>query len=245
MLKTLLLDDEKRAAALLRKLLEDTGAFSEIRWALSAEAGLEAVRKKKPDVIFLDIHMPQKNGFTFLQDLKNLNVQTEIVFVTAFDQYTFQALKHHAFDYLMKPVIREELDACIKALQEKKQGSDFSIRLGRFLEDYQINKKIRFNTRTGFFQVAAKDIVFCKADGNYTHINTGDGEQLCTLNLGHVQELLPSNGFVRIGRSHIINTHYISEVDRKACEITFEKDGKRASLGLPVRMIRELDSLIG
>ena len=244
LLTALLIDDEKRAVALLRKLLEETGEFNTIRYAFSADAGMEAVKKNVPDIIFLDIQMPNKDGFAFLKEIKTINIATEIIFVTAFDQYTKLAIKQHAFDYLMKPVVRDELQACIQAFIQKQQRSDFTSRLSRFLEGYEINKKIRFNTRTGFFQVSASNIVYCLADGNYTHINTGDAEQLCTLNLGHVQELLPQNGFIRLGRSHIINSHYIYKVDRKACEITFLVEGKQLSITVSVRQVKELDRLI-
>jgi two-component system, LytTR family, response regulator len=241
---TLLIDDEKRAIALLRKLLEETGVFTDIRWAFSAETGLEAVKKKTPDIIFLDIKMPNRDGFSFLADLKNLKIQTEIIFVTAYDQYVLQAIKHHAFDYLMKPVVREELEACIKEFKEKQGKHDFSSRLGHFLEDYETHKKIRFNTRTGFFQLEADAILYCLADGNYTQIFTSDGGQMCTLNIGHVHELLPTNGFVRLGRSIIINTHYVFKVDRKSGDVTFEKGGKQIPLNIPLRQIKELDKLI-
>ena len=153
-------------------------------------------------------------------------------------------MKSHAFDYLMKPVVREELLACIASIKNKKQNPEVNIRLGQFLADYESNKKIRFNTRTGFFQLEPVSIVYCQAEGNYTNIHSGEGAQICTVNLSGVMDLLPKNGFVRVGRSLIINANYIYKLDRKGNEITFEKNGKYFPLAVSTRQIKELDKLI-
>jgi two-component system, LytTR family, response regulator len=240
----LLIDDEKRAVALLKKLLEETGEFSNIRYAFSANAALEIIKKMQPQLIFLDIQMPNKDGFALLKEIEALDIHPEIIFVTAFDQYSMKAVKSHAFDYLMKPVVREELMACIASFKNKKQNPEVNIRLGQFLADYESHKKIRFNTRTGFFQLEPVNIVYCQAEGNYTNIHSGEGGQLCTSTLGSVMELLPTNGFVRVGRSLIINSFYVYKVDRKANEVTFEKNGKLFTLSLSTRQIKELDTLI-
>ncbi len=243
-LTALLVDDEKRAVALLKKLLEETGEFSDICWAYSADAALEAIKKMLPQIVFLDIQMPNKDGFALLKDLETAGISPEVIFVTAYDQYSMKAIKSHAFDYLMKPVVREDLLACITSFKAKKLAPDVNTKLGQFLSDYESGKKIRFNTRTGFFQVEPTNIIYVKADGNYTIIHTSEGGQLCTLSLAGTMELLPKNGFIRVGRSHIVNSHYIYKVDRKANEVTFEKHGKIFSLALSSRQIKELDKMI-
>jgi len=240
----LIVDDERRASSLLKKLLDDTCEFAALYCADSGSSALDLVRRHHPDLIFLDIKMPRHDGFEFLSHLHDAGLQCEIVFVTAHSEFAMQALKSHAFDYLMKPVERADLVKCIESFRQRREYPEVSGRLQRFLEDYEANRKVRFNTRTGFFQVDPLSIVYCRADGNYTHIHTGDREQLCTLNLGTVQELLPRQGFLRIGRSLIINSHYIYKVDRKLQEITFEKVSHHFSLNLPVRQIRELDRLM-
>ena len=186
----LLVDDEKRAVALLKKLLEETGEFSEIRWAYSADAALELIKKIQPQLLFLDIQMPNKDGFALLKDLDALGLSTEVIFVTAFDHYSMKAIKSHAFDYLMKPVVRQELLACLEAFKSRRLAPDVNTKLGQFLSDYESGKKIRFNTRTGFFQVEPTNIVYVEADGNYTTIHTHEGGQLCTLSLAGVMDLL-------------------------------------------------------
>lgn len=244
MLSTLLVDDEKRAVALLKRLLEETGEFSSVRHAFSADSALEAVKAGVPDLIFLDIRMPNKDGFAFLQEVKGLNINTDLVIVTAYDQYMRQALKHHAFDYLTKPVIRTELQECIDQYKQRRKGLDFSSRLSHFLDGYEPGRKVRFNTRSGFFKLDPSSILYCEADGNYTNIVTFESTELCTLNLGHVREMLPSSSFVRLGRSFLINIKFVFRVDRKSGEVAFEKGGKQKSVSLPVRQVKELDKLL-
>jgi two-component system, LytTR family, response regulator len=243
-LTALLIDDEKRATALLKKLLEETKAFSAIYSSQTASTALQLTRKHLPDMIFLDINMPDKDGFWFLGALRDEGLTPEVVFVTAFDQFTMKALKNHAFDYLLKPVDRHELWECIRFYRSRRSSGEVSVRLERFLQEYDANRKIRFNTRTGFFQIDPTMVLYCRADGNYTHIHTGEREHLCTVNLSGVQVLLPRQRFVRIGRSYIINTQYVCSVDRKASEIMFEKDGQYISIHLPAGQIRELDKLM-
>src|SRR5689334_20187131 len=145
MLTTLIIDDEKRAIALLKKLLEETGEFSSIQASQSTAIALDLAMKHKPDLIFLDIKMPGQDGFEFLKCVRDEKINAEIVFVTAYDQFTMKALKNHAFDYLMKPVVREELAQCIDAFKARKEKTEVSNRLDRFLEDYEAHGKIRFN----------------------------------------------------------------------------------------------------
>jgi two-component system, LytTR family, response regulator len=240
----LIVDDERRAVTLLKKLLEETGEFSALWSTTSTTTALELVKKNKPDIIFLDIRMPNQDGFEFLSSLRKTENNVEIVFVTAYDQFTMKALKNHAFGYLLKPVVREELKDCIREFKLRKGPPNVNNRLTRFLADYEANRKIRFNTRSGFFQIDPSGIVYCSADGNYTNINTGESNQVCALNLGAVMETLPHNGFIRIGRSLIVNRNYIYKVDRKSGVVTFDKGGRFITVSLSRSQVKELDKLI-
>jgi response regulator of citrate/malate metabolism len=108
-LSALIVDDEESARKLLKKLLEETLYFSEIRIASSVASAKNELFEFEPDLIFLDIKMPGKDGFTFIHDLQHKNIEPEIVFVTAYEQYAIKAIKFGAFDYLLKPVNRKEL----------------------------------------------------------------------------------------------------------------------------------------
>jgi two-component system, LytTR family, response regulator len=243
-LSCLIVDDEKRAVALLKKLLEETAEFSEIHSAYSATSAIELVRRFHPQLIFLDIRMPENDGFQLLAMLKEIKLVTEVVFVTAYEEFALRALKNHAFDYLMKPVLRDELKQSIEQFKERRYRQDFDTRLEKFLFEYESSHKIRFNTRTGFFQVDPTSIIYCTAEGNYTKINTGEREQICTLNLSFVHDLLPQQGIVRVGRSLLINANFIYKVDRKAGEVTFEKAGKFFNLSVSTRQAKEIDRMV-
>src|SRR5512141_2470724 len=109
----LIVDDEENARILLDKLLEETLMFSEVRAAQSVDAAYTELKHFDPDIIFLDIKMPGKDGFEFIQELPpNYNAH-KIVFVTAYDQFAIKAIKNQAFDYLLKPVNRKELTQCL------------------------------------------------------------------------------------------------------------------------------------
>jgi len=240
-LTALIVDDEEKALQLLNQLLEDTQQFSEIRRASSARLAGEAIKRFNPDLIFLDIKMPGQDGFSFLKELRHQQINAEIVFVTAHDQFALDALRSHAFGYLLKPVNREELSECIHHFKHRAKNAGSLERLGKFLESYEGNSKLRFNTRAGYVFIEAASILYCEAEGNYTNIQMGEKQHMCSLPLGSVEEILPGIGFLRLGRSLIINLTNVSRVDRKANQLTFEKDGQSWIIKVSKMQLRELE----
>ena len=101
--------------------------------------------------------------------------------------------------------------------------------------------RIKVNTRTGTVFINPATILFCKAEGNYTTICTGEKEYLCSLNLGKLQEQLPPSGFIRIGRSLIINFEYITLLDRKKSAITLVRDNESVTVKIPHQHLKDLD----
>jgi two-component system, LytTR family, response regulator len=242
-ISALIVDDEEGARKLLRKLLEESLYFNDIRVAQSVTAADNVMNQFEPDLIFLDIKMPGKDGFSLIPDLATKTKKPEIVFVTAYEQYALKAIKNQAFDYLLKPVNRKELNQCIIRFLDWKNKSLFSSRVGENVETYEKITRIRVNSRTETFFINPATILFCKADGNYTTICTGAKHQLCSLNLGKVEELLPGNGFVRVGRSHIINFEYITTLDRKESTITMVKNGESVKIKIPRQNLKVFDKI--
>jgi two-component system, LytTR family, response regulator len=240
-LSALIIDDEESARKLLNKLLEDTLCFSEIRLAKSAASAFNELTYFDPDIIFLDIKMPGKDGFTFIHELSQKTSKPGIVFVTAYDQYAIKAIKNQAFDYLLKPVNRKELRQCIGKFIERKKEDLISDRLENSAELLEKIKRIRVNTRSGTVFINPATILYCKADGNYTTICTGDKQHLCSMNLGKVGLLLPRNGFIRVGRSLIINFEYITLLDRKESTVTLVRGGESVTIKLPRHHLKDLD----
>jgi len=240
-LTALIVDDEEKARNLLTKLLEESEAFSIIRSVSSATAALRELTNFHPSLIFLDIKMPGKDGFAILKDIRNENIQSEIVFVTAYDQYAIKAIHNHAFDYLLKPVNREELKTCIQQFRVKQREQKLPDRLGKFLESWEEKTKIRFSTRAGFVYIEPSEILYCEAEGNYTVLHMGVRQHMCSIQLGKIAEMLPANGFIRLGRSLIVNFDYITQVDRKSRLVTFEKDNEIFTIKVPRLHLKELE----
>jgi two-component system LytT family response regulator len=238
-LRALVVDDEESARRLMVKLLEETLFFSEIRVENSVDTASGVLHNFDPDLIFLDIKMPGKNGIEFVIDIHFADGKPGIVFVTAFDQYAIQAIRLQAFDYLLKPVNRKELNECIEKYIGKRE--ELLSQSGLRSEPVKKIPRIRVNTRTGTVFINPASILFCKADGNYTTICTGEKEYLCSMNLGKLQEQLTSGAFIRIGRSLIINFEHITLLDRKKSAITLERDSESVTLKIPHQHLKDLD----
>jgi two-component system, LytTR family, response regulator len=240
-LNALIVDDEENARLLLSTLLEETLLFNDIRLAQSVDTAYAEMNRFEPDIIFLDIKMPGKDGFAFIQDLPHGYKLQKIVFVTAYDQYAIKAIKNQAFDYLLKPVNRKELKECLsRFIEKKKEGIDIE-RPVKIIEAHDRITRIRVNTRTGTLFINPSDILFCKAEGNYTTVCTGKKHHLCSMNLGKVAELLPKNGFIRVGRSYIVNFEYITMLDRKECTIILVREGESVTVKIPRQHLKDLD----
>jgi two-component system LytT family response regulator len=240
-LSALIIDDEENARILLKELLEETLLFTDLRMVQSVDNAYSELNRFEPDIIFLDIKMPGKDGFSFIHNLPEKYRINKIVFVTAYDQFAIQAIKNQAFDYLLKPVNRRELKECVLRFIESKNevlNAEKSLRIAKSPERLT---RIRVNTRTGTLFINPADILFCKAEGNYTTVCTGKKHHLCSLNLGKVAELLPINGFLRVGRSYIVNFEYITMLDRKESSILLVRDGESVTVKIPRQHLKDLD----
>lgn len=242
-MRALIIDDEENARILLNKLLEETLLFKEIRAAQSVDVAYDELNHFDPDIIFLDIKMPGKDGFEFIQGLPPNYDAHKIVFVTAYDQFAIKAIKSQAFDYLLKPVNRKELNQCLSRYVDNKEEGKTSTTLIKVTSPRDRPSRIRVNTRTGTLFINPVDILFCKAEGNYTTVCTGKKQYLCSMNLGKVAELLPENGFIRIGRSYIVNYEYITMLDRKDCTVLLVREGESATIKIPRHHLKDLDIL--
>jgi two-component system LytT family response regulator len=240
-LSALVVDDEDSARKLLFKLLEETLFFIDIRLAPSVSSALNELGQFEPDLIFLDIKMPGKDGFSFIQDLQKIKNRAGIVFVTAYDHFAIKAIKNGAFDYLLKPVDRKELEECVLKYSERKTEGHIISRNDKSGEHHEKLQRIKVNTRTGTFFINPSSILFCKAEGNYTSVCTGEKTYLCSMNIGKAEKLLSIAGFIRIGRSLIINFEYITMLDRKQSTVTLVRDKESVCLKIPKHHLRDID----
>jgi two-component system LytT family response regulator len=221
-----IVDDEFSARNLLADLLEDVSFVRIAGEADCVEDAFRGIQETRPDVILLDVQMPRKDGFVLIEQLQAAGIETTVIFITAYEQYAVRAIRASAFDYLLKPVKKSELvsvlDEVRTVLESKSAHQTFSKLLSRL--DGQ--KKIKFRDRTGFTMVDPDELIYCRADSNYTVLMLKSERSLTVaMHLGKVEDLLPGDRFCRISRSIIINIDYLAAVDRKSmtCNLTGEE----------------------
>lgn len=215
-LRCLIIDDEFLARKRLSKLLtsyEDTIAIvGECRNGTDA---LEKIALKEPDLIFLDIQMPDMDGFTVLSKLKQL---PHVIFTTAYDQFALKAFEINAVDYLLKPFDEERLAIAIEritALHKQQKASVLEHQLKKLLHVYESPNTSFLNEITlvkngRTVSIFTDDVICFKSDGNYVSIITEKNATLYRKTLSTLYNDLDKNQFLRIHRSIIINAVYIA-----------------------------------
>ncbi len=239
-IKTIIVDDEPEARDVLANLLADFSDLEVLSKDTSVDEALQSVQKHQPDLIFLDIQMPGKDGFELVRKLKGGSTIPTVIFITAYDQFAIEAIRHAAFDYLLKPVDIDELKASIQRYKDQVRDHAPLSRIENLLQALQ-EEKIRFSTRSGTLYLNPSDIVYCQAGGNYSDLHLADGEQqTVTMNIGRLEELLPPARFSKINRSVIVNRQYLSEIRRKERVCTLKTKAGEISLGISPRYIQLL-----
>lgn len=241
MLRTILIDDEEKSRKLLANLLRDYCSQVEIiAFADSADAGFNAISKYQPDLVFLDIVMPEKDGFELLSKFDTLNF--EIIFTTAHEEFILKALREDALDYLLKPIDLDELINAVDKAQNKITANKNLIettlgnKIGKILEKYHslsINvNKIAIPTENGLIYININDIAVCKAEGNYTIIYFIDSprREVASKTLKEFEVILSNYNFVRTHRSYLLNMNHIKEYHRVNQSENLDADGGSVAL---------------
>jgi two-component system LytT family response regulator len=211
-LRALLIDDEKNNLDNLERLLTAICPQVEIAGtAMNAEDAKIAILQHQPDLLFLDIQMPEKSGFDLLQELAAYDF--EVIFVTAYDQYAIQAIKFSAVDYLLKPINPEELrlavERCMTKNSQKKQNLQLE-NLLQLLHQQKDTHRIALTTLKETRFIRTTEIVRCESSNNYSIFFLAGGEKITVSNpIYEYEELLTPYGFIRSHQSHLINKDYI------------------------------------
>ena len=217
LITAVIIDDEQNNIENLTILLGQHCAQVEIMGkATSATFGEKLILQLNPDIVFLDIQMPGKNGFDMLQSLRTHNF--ELIFVTAFEQYGIQAVKFSAIDYLLKPIDAEELkNAVQKAIyrsSEKKQNK----KLENLLDVLQ-NEQLKDTHRIALTSaketrfIKTKEIIRCESSNNYTTFYVSGGERIMVSKpIFEYEEILHGYGFIRCHQTHLVNKRFIKSL---------------------------------
>lgn len=208
MLKAVIIEDESSSMEILRNYLakycKNVDVLGE---AASVKEGLELLAQTQPDVVFLDVEMPFGNAFDLLDQLPERSFET--VFVTAYNSYALEALNNHAAYYLMKPINIDELIKSVSYVTEIKEKENA-------LEDRilmsKLNKaegKITLPQQDGFQVLNISEILYCKADDNYTEIYLENKKLLVSKTLKYFEEALTDYPFARIHKSYLVNVNEV------------------------------------
>ncbi len=213
--RTLIIDDEPLALNRLERMLKPFE--SSIQLIGHASGGKEAIEKidtLKPDLIFLDIQMPELTGFDVLEKVDH---DPLVIFCTAFDKYALKAFETNSVDYLLKPVEEKRLDESIQKLKRLTEGNEktFRLNLQSLLDNYSKTSIKRIQVKIGdkYRLIKLDEIFFFRADEKYVEIHTLDQKHLITESLTTLSEKLPDD-FVRVHRSVIINLNHMDEIIR-------------------------------
>ncbi len=223
----LIVDDEPEARDLLSMLLERIGGIELTGMADCVDEAFKLILTDQPDLVLLDIQMPEKNGFELVRLVHAANLNTGFIFVTAYDEYAIEAIRSSAFDYLLKPVDPDELRKSISRYIDLLEENDIKQQLGEMLQKMGRKARVKVNTRTGFILIDPEEVIHCVAAGNYTEIHLVNSRvETITSNLGSFMEQLPAKSFFRISRSGMINLDYLTRVDYKSgtCRLKADSD---------------------
>ena len=205
MIKAIIVEDSRLARQELKTMLKDFPQITITGEADSAEQALALIEADKPDLLFLDIHLPGKSGFEILQELDQVPA---VIFTTAFDQYALQSFEYNTIDYLLKPIAPERLDRAIKKAEEQLQQRESPVRVEKLTAAGRIF--VKDGNKCWFVTIG--DIRLFESKGNYTQIFFDKNSPLILKSIQHIENTLDNQQFIRVNRQQIVNVKFISNV---------------------------------
>lgn len=213
MIKSILIDDEMHCLKTLAMLLKEYCANVEVlEMCNDAATGLKAIEQHKPDLVFLDIEMPQMNGFEMLEHLPQISFA--VVFTTGYDQYAIKALHFSALDYLLKPIEPGELINAVKKAEELHLiplPEQFEMLLKKIAGFKSGFNKIAVPTAEGFELIPVTEVVYFEAESNYTHVYLKNKNKVIACRtLKNIEEQIQDfNFFLRVHNSYMVNLNEV------------------------------------
>jgi len=229
-LKSILVEDEQTSREILRNYLSKyCPNIAVVGEAATIDEALVLIRNNDIDLLFLDVEMPYGSGFDLLDKLGT--VDFEVIFVTAYNQYAIEALNKHASYYLLKPISIDDLIKAVDYVTELKEKE-------KALENAVLtpvatgkDQKITIPVQDGFEVLDVKDILYCKADDNYTELFLESGQKkLVSKTLKYFEGILDKHGFARIHKSYLVNVAFISSYKKGKGGTVTLNNGKELSV---------------
>jgi len=232
MTKVLIIDDETRTRELIAKMIDSFGFDVQcIPEGENVQSGIEAIQKHNPDIVFLDIQMPDGTGFDVIRSIEDKSF--EVIFITAHEEFAIKAIKFSALDYLLKPVDTAELKAALEraleSIDANKEVKQFDALQSNI--NPSENRRLVLKTQESVHVVDLDDIIRCEADRNYTSFFLVGGKKiLVSKTLKEYENLLSNHNFLRVQQSHLINIDFVDRYDKKNGGAVVMKDGSEVPL---------------
>ncbi|TVQ42081.1 MAG: DNA-binding response regulator [Saprospirales bacterium] len=217
-INAIIIDDEVACTESLKIELEMYCPQIEVMAVCNtAEEGLSKIVSLKPDLVFLDIEMPWMNGFELLRQLNQINF--EVIFITAYDQFALKAFEFSAVDYLLKPIKKEDLISAVQKVEQRRTKLLSTEHIEAMLSNMNFLTKdfssIAVPTGEGLEFIPVDEIIYCEADNNYTYIHKSGGDSLLlSKTLKEVEGMLSNHSFFRIHQSFLINMKHLRKYVR-------------------------------
>ncbi|MBK9485663.1 MAG: response regulator transcription factor [Chitinophagaceae bacterium] len=210
-IKALIVEDNAFMATVLNDLLTQHATdIAVLNIANTGKKALQLIASEKPDVVFLDIELPDMTGFELLQQLGDINFQT--IFTTSHSHYAIKAFRFNALDYLIKPIQETELDEAVKRLL-KSAGNTIEVKhaLSNLQSQSVEDQKLVLPTQNGTLRLPLKQITHIEGERNYSYIYLSNGSrELSSKNLAYFEDILIDKNFFRSHRSYLVNRYHIN-----------------------------------
>lgn len=217
-IRTLIIDDEPLARERVKRFLRDEDEIEIIGECSNGDDAVAAIKEMKPDLVFLDIQMPEKNGFEVIKSLSGRSLPT-VIFVTAYDQYALQAFDVHALDYLLKPFTKDRFHRAVVRAREQIGGKRFGKideRITSLIADLKSEKKylerLVVKTTGRVFFLKVDEIDWIEAAGNYVKLHVGRETHMIRETMNGIEAKLDPDRFLRIHRSTVVHIDRIKEL---------------------------------
>ena len=231
-IRALIIDDEPIACDLLDWMLKQDPEVSILGTCRNGKAALTAIREKHPDLIFLDIQMPDLDGFALLQNLR-VEERPYLIFVTAFDSYAVRAFDVHAIDYLLKPFNQRRFQKALNRAKEhifgKKQLTLLQNDLSKVAGQNQTIQRLEIKVSGRILFIPVSEICWIEAADQYADVHWEANSYLVRVSMSWLEKNLNPSDFVRIHRSVIVNVNYVREaiLNKDHSRYLILKDGKK------------------
>lgn len=204
-IKAVIVEDSRLARNELKELLKSHPKIEIIGEAENVDEGYELINKTQPDLLFLDINMPEKDGFQLLEMLDNVPIT---IFTTAFDEYAIKSFEYNALDYLLKPINSKRFAQAIEKVEDNLEE-----KVIKNSQKLNLSNQIFIKEGEKCWLVKIEDIYLFEVDGNYTKVFFKDEKAIISKSLNQIEAKLPEEFFFRANRNQIINIQFANQID--------------------------------